>query len=51
MNTINFISDEYECLDFVAMSLFHVPCSIVVSSVRNSYVDVSYSILEEHEFY
>ena len=36
------IRDEYACLDLVAMLLVDVPYSIVVSSVRYSYIDISY---------
>ena len=46
MNNIDLkFSDKCACLNFVTMSLFDVPYLIVVSSVRYSYVDTSYSIL------
>ena len=39
------IRDEYACLDLDAILLVDVPYSIVVSSVRYSYIDISYCIL------
>ena len=40
-----YIRDEYARLDLVAMLLVDVQFSIVVSSVRYSYIDISYCIL------